>query len=437
MHRLISTADKDSVGELVEAITAAQVHAMRIVLDPRRDVPVESRFSPLLDMPAIRNRRGYAGVAWRDEKTRKPRWNQFGRWDDPVAQEKAKAFYVRLLHPEPTPEPGPLTVGRYSSEWLARIAPTLATNSVASYEMVFRNHVKPDPLWMMLMVEVKRTNVRDWLVSMRSAGAKPGTLRTRLAVVRGMFDDAAQYQLRPDNPCAGILKSLRLTVEDTEDEVRSMSAEQASTWLEAVREGGREIETLSLLLWAGLRIGEAQGLQWSDVDFEDRSAQVRRQMHKTGQLGPPKSRKGKRRVDLNDDVLAMLRDLRARQREDNLRDGVPDAEQPWVLVPAFGRWPESEADAHRQRCATAMEAALRRAGIQEHFTPHGLRHTFARLNLESGADMHWLSRQMGHSSIQITVDLYGRWAQRRDHAQANRMADTVRPQMDLFRRRRV
>lgn len=51
---------------------------------------------------------------------------------------------------------------------------------------------------------------------------------------------------------------------------------------------------------------------------------------------------------------------------------------------------------------------------------HGMRHTFATRSLESGMDIKTLSRILGHSSIQITLDLY---AHVTDQLQAEHMAN--------------
>ncbi len=56
-----------------------------------------------------------------------------------------------------------------------------------------------------------------------------------------------------------------------------------------------------------------------------------------------------------------------------------------------------------------MKVVLRRAGLGLHFTPHSLRHTYARLMLEGGVDLKTVQQQMGHASIQLTADTYGQW----------------------------
>jgi integrase len=56
----------------------------------------------------------------------------------------------------------------------------------------------------------------------------------------------------------------------------------------------------------------------------------------------------------------------------------------------------------------AFEDVLRAAKLP-HFTPHGLRHTFASLLLQAGVDVYYVSRMLGHADISLTVNTYGSW----------------------------
>ena len=64
---------------------------------------------------------------------------------------------------------------------------------------------------------------------------------------------------------------------------------------------------------------------------------------------------------------------------------------------------------------SVLYPALERAGIprvgesgrKRDF--HSFRHTFARIALEGGAEITWVKEQLGHSSIKVTVDIYGHW----------------------------
>jgi hypothetical protein len=56
-----------------------------------------------------------------------------------------------------------------------------------------------------------------------------------------------------------------------------------------------------------------------------------------------------------------------------------------------------------------MARVLKKAGLPLHFTPHCLRHTYASLMLQQGESPAYVQRQLGHASIQLTVDTYGKW----------------------------
>jgi integrase len=54
---------------------------------------------------------------------------------------------------------------------------------------------------------------------------------------------------------------------------------------------------------------------------------------------------------------------------------------------------------------------------------HSLRHTFAKRALERGAQITWLSRHLGHSSLKVTTDIYGHWERAERKLQAAKMED--------------
>ncbi len=70
---------------------------------------------------------------------------------------------------------------------------------------------------------------------------------------------------------------------------------------------------------------------------------------------------------------------------------------------------------------------MSRAGIPrqgptgEKRTFHSFRHTFAKRALESGRQITWLSRHLGHSSLQVTTDVYGHWERAERKREANLM----------------
>jgi len=70
-----------------------------------------------------------------------------------------------------------------------------------------------------------------------------------------------------------------------------------------------------------------------------------------------------------------------------------------------------------------MGRALKAAGLPLHFSPHCLRHSFASLLLQHGESPAYIQRQLGHASIQLTVDTYGKWLPMGNKAAVNRLDD--------------
>jgi hypothetical protein len=71
----------------------------------------------------------------------------------------------------------------------------------------------------------------------------------------------------------------------------------------------------------------------------------------------------------------------------------------------------------------AFARALRAVGLPGHLTVHSLRHSYASLLLQRGESPAYVQRQLGHASIQLTVDTYGKWLPAGNKAAANRLDD--------------
>jgi integrase len=65
------------------------------------------------------------------------------------------------------------------------------------------------------------------------------------------------------------------------------------------------------------------------------------------------------------------------------------------------------------------------------FTPHGLRHTYAALHLQHGTDVYYVSRQLGHASIELTVSTYGAWLQPNRRAAVDALDRVAEPPTDV------
>lgn len=168
--------------------------------------------------------------------------------------------------------------------------------------------------------------------------------------------------------------------------------DQASALLQEVRKAAPDWFALTaFLLFTGARRGEAAGLRWEDIDTTRRIVTIRRSYDT-----PPKSGKA-RTVPLTAEVCAII-DEHRRQHP-----GLAGAHV--FLNPATGRpltpW--------RWNLNTILRAACEAAGV-ESMRLHDLRHAHASLWLMAGGAIADVQRNLGHSSPNLTVNVYGHLA---------------------------
>jgi integrase len=170
---------------------------------------------------------------------------------------------------------------------------------------------------------------------------------------------------------------------------RIASPEEAATLLAALPRADRPVWATAI--YAGLRRGELQALRAQDVRLEDGVIAVEWGWDEKDGRIPPKGRKGRRvpiPTALRELLVAQL--LATGRRDDELVFG-STASSPFSPSTLAGR----------------ARKAWETAGLKR-ITLHECRHTYASMMIAAGANAKALSVYMGHASIQITFDRYGR-----------------------------
>jgi integrase len=177
---------------------------------------------------------------------------------------------------------------------------------------------------------------------------------------------------------------------------------------------GLQRTVFMLALKTGMRQGELLGLRWDDIDLQEAVVRVRRTF--TGrEISTPKNHE-RRDVDLTPDLVELLGWWWG-------ECGRPSAANVIVFPGESAGGHLSPSNLLRRHLYPAMERAyINRCGVTgEPRVFHSLRHTFAKRALESGAQLTWLSRHLGHSSLKVTTDVYGHWERAERRAQMNRL----------------
>jgi integrase len=221
----------------------------------------------------------------------------------------------------------------------------------------------------------------DGMSKERSLRAEPrsaSAIRNTITALRVIFRDSERLgcPIFP-SPCERLrLPARKKTVQrkTTPGEIREL--------LSLLPETERPLWTV--FFYSGLRLGETQALRWENVDFDAGLIRVRSGWDvKAGQI-LPKSGAGWRDVPMSTAVREALEPLKG---------------NPAALV--FGRGP----DRPFQPKTTINRA--KRAWGSRYMSPHPARHAYAALMLAAGTSMSALKHYMGHSSITVTIDLYG------------------------------
>jgi integrase len=159
----------------------------------------------------------------------------------------------------------------------------------------------------------------------------------------------------------------------------------------------------SVALSLGLRLGEALGLKWSDVDLANRTITIERAVQlvsgKGLQFVPVKTDRSVRKIKLPAVCADTLRRHQVQQLEDRLLAGPAWRDLDLVFASSVGT-PLDGRNVTRR-----FKVLLRKAGV-EPMRFHDLRHSAASLLGAQGVPARVVMEVLGHSRISVTLDLY-------------------------------
>jgi integrase len=223
----------------------------------------------------------------------------------------------------------------------------------------------------------------------------PNTIRLARAPLAGAFKLAVSTGLLAVNPLGSTPRPTRKRAVP-----RHWSPEEARAFL-GFMEADRTFPIWAFLMSAGLRIGELVVLRWPNVDLDGRVVRVVEFASTIGYEVVPsagKSRDAIRTIDLDDQLVAVLRDQRKRQAEERLAT-LDHVESDHVFTRAGGG-PYHPQTLSRQLADLSVLAGLPR------LTAHGLRHTSATLMLASGVPPKVAAERLGHADATLFTNLY-------------------------------
>ena len=304
-------------------------------------------------------------------------------------------------------------------EWLENWLTTYAyikvrASTYASYQAYINNHIAPyiggvklqklttEQLQLFFNEKAKNGRLDG------KGGLSPKTIRNLYNMLHEALQQAVTNKYLSVNVTEGVVLPSRQTLD-----IIVFKPEEQAAILEACKKE-RLGFAIELDFMTGLRIGEICALKWSDFDFTEKIFDVRRTLQriqkKTSDIGEKsaktqivegdtKTKNGKRVIPITDVMYHKLMQHRSRQNFEKLRLGKGYADHGYVFANEFGYAVEPS------YLRDVYERILKSAGVS-HYKFHTIRHTFATRAIENGAPVKIVSEILGHSSVQLTMDVY-------------------------------
>jgi len=194
------------------------------------------------------------------------------------------------------------------------------------------------------------------------------------------------------------------------EEKRILTPEEVDLLLKSSRDG-RLYPMFVVALNTGMRMGEILGLTWDCVDFEKDMIYVNKTLCTLSNGGktiydlhPPKTKAGKRNIPMSKLVKETLLEQKAWKDKVDTKYKPRDGFENLVFTS------KTNNPLHASNVKDSINYLIERIRVNnpefEHFTPHGLRHTFATNCISKGMQPKTLQKILGHTSLKMTMDLY-------------------------------
>ncbi len=322
---------------------------------------------------------------------------------------------------------------KFIARWLEdAVKPRVRASTFASYKESLERYAVPE-LEHVRLDRIGAATLQRVVSRLVDRGLSARTVRYTMALVNSALNTARLWRIIPFNPMVDVSlprqrrQELSIPTKDVRD--RLLAELQAdSLW-----------PLWCLLATAGLRPGEALGLQWGDVDLDAGRLAVRRALSRQGknwELAEPKTARGQRALTIPPETAALLRAHRARQLKHRLELGALYTDRALVFADPLGRpldWHRARGRHFRRACTRAAltcgvcckllelnedgkttrhredpETGHAPAPALEllTFRPYDLRHLHASLLLARHVDLATISARLGHADAGFTLRTY-------------------------------
>lgn len=359
-------------------------------------------------MATIREKNGrwYYTIDEYGDNKKRIRHEHFGGYTKADAQ---RAYRMAMMETDRTGkffEPSNMLVEKFLQEWLEKeIVKNMKQNTIDSYSGLVKNHIIPT-IGKIRLRELTPSFLQDFIQTLKDNGLSKSTIKSIHSVLKNSLMWAvANRKYLFNNPMLNV-KIPRWFAAPAPLQI--FTEEEIETIMAHYGEDHKLYLPLRIAYLTGMRKGEILALQWSLIDMTQRTIRIQSTMYDKTRIeiqSTPKTMSSIRTIPFGQSLYIALKRQQIWQQKNSIKYGAYYLDNDFVCTEENGN-PLTSNDfcAFENFCHKKFG----------HGSMHIFRHTHATRLLESGLDLDYVSKRLGHASITVTADRYVSVTDKRD-----------------------
>ena len=302
-------------------------------------------------------------------------------------------------------------------EWLLVFKKnTVMPRTFASDIAIFTNHIEPH-LQNLKVQDVGDMAIQQIINKMIDKDYSLSTIKKTKFLFNQFLDYAEQSKWILYNPA----HKVKVRIKDKKSysgqtRYKALPPEKRELFLQKLNKDPRNyLKTLCyLIMFSGTRIGEALGLQWKQVNLENKTITIEQAMtllpifNASGKvikrksiLSSTKTACSVREVPLPDILVEELKYWKEKQRMRGF-----ELHQNYLKPDSFVFCEDDNTIRTYSSCRLAFDRFKKAHGFKGDICFHGLRHTFSNILFESGENPKVIQQLLGHKDVSTTISVY-------------------------------
>ena len=298
-------------------------------------------------------------------------------------------------------------------------------NTKIGYDFVL-NLLKKEDFGYRRIRDIKPSDAQKWFIKLHKDGRGYSTLTSVRGVLKPAFQMAFEEDVVRRNPFDFIITKY---VPNDSKKRAALTKEQQELWMDFIRNDNtykKYYDEFVVLLGTGMRVSEFCGLTFNDLDFKNRSINVDHQLvrdrHCNYYTEKTKTECGRRTIPMTDEVYKALQNI-LKNRPKLRTEMVVDGYSGFILIDQNNHPKVALHIEHECKWARNKYQKLHPDKPLPLITPHVFRHTFCTNMVNAGMDVKVLQYLMGHSEIDVTLNVYTHMTYDRAASQMIRLVD--------------